>query len=150
MQLPSDFRDLICALNDAGVEYLLIGGYAMGAYGRPRYTGDIDLFIRRTLENGERIVFALKELGYSSQEMTAESLAEPNVVHFFGRPPLRVDFLNTLKEVEFDEAWGRRVNVDIEGLILPVMCKQDLIVNKRAAGRLKDLADVESLESEDP
>jgi hypothetical protein len=135
-------------LNDAGVEYLIIGGYAMGAYGRPRYTGDIDFFFKRTVENAERIVHALEVFGYSSAELTAASLAEPNVVHFFGRPPLRVDFLNTLSAVEFDDAWSRRVHIESNGLTMPVMSKVDLIANKRAAGRLKDLADVESLESE--
>jgi hypothetical protein len=148
MELPPDYRDLICAFNDAECEYLIVGGYAMGAHGQPRYTGDIDLFFRRTAENAEKIIIAVRKFGYSSPDLTAESLIEPGMVHYFGRPPLRVDLLNTLSGIDFEKAWTNRVFVDHEGLRLPILSKNDLIANKRASGRLKDLADLEVLESE--
>ena len=150
MELPSDFRDLICALNDVECEYLIVGGYAMGAHGQPRYTGDIDLYFRRTAENAEKIIRAVRTFGYNSPDLTIESLIEPGMIHYFGHPPLRVDLLNTLSGLEFEQAWVNRVIVEEGNMRLPILSKEDLIANKRASGRLKDLADLQILESGDP
>lgn len=146
MQLPTDFRDLICAFNAEGVEYLVVGGYALGAHGMPRYTGDLDFFFRRTQENTEKIVKALRDFGYSSPELTAESLMQPGMIHYFGRPPLRVDLINEVSGVEFDDAWSERFKVQTDGPELFVISLRHLKMNKKASGRLKDLADLETIE----
>jgi len=145
MKLPSDFRDLICAFNAAGVEYLVVGAFALGVHGVPRYTGDLDIFFNPVEENARRVFEALKSFGYSSSELTVESLLEPDTVHYLGRPPLRVDLLNSISGVLFSDAWATRMIVRLDSDEFPVLGREALMKNKSASARPKDLVDLELL-----
>lgn len=146
MELPSDFSALIAAFEARGVEYLVVGGYAVGAHGRPRATKDLDLWVSGG-ENLERVALALTDFGVPAAIIgQARSLGDDEVL-FFGRSPLRVDLLRSISGVSFDAARVRAVRMklgDREGV--PVIHIDDLIENKRRAGRPQDLADAASLE----
>jgi len=146
MLLPPDFHDLLSEFNAAGVDYLLIGSYALALYGMPRYTLDIDIFFRRTPDNAAKVISALKAFGFSSPDLSAESLIDPDQVHYIGNPPLRVDLLGDISGVTFADAWGTREIKRVDGLQIQVISLECLRRNKRAAGRLKDLADLEQIE----
>ena len=146
IQLPPDFSELIAAFDAYGVEYLVVGGYAVGAHGRPRATKDLDLWIGGGA-NLDRVAAALAAFGLPvSLVETARGLGEDEVL-FFGRPPARVDLLRSISGVTFDAARARAVPMRLgarEGV--PVIHIDDLIANKRSAGRPQDLADAAALE----
>ncbi|SRR5258706_3811925 len=143
----SDWIEL-CGLFDAHqVEFLLIGGQAVIAHGYPRLTKDMDLWLRPTAENGARVLRALAEFGTPLEGFTAERFSDPKTLIFLGRDPFRVDLLTSIPGVEFEPAWARRSSVTLDGVEIPLIGREDLIANKRAVGRLQDLADAEALES---
>lgn len=141
-----DFEEMLRALSDAGAEFMVIGAHAVAVYARPRATGDLDLWVRPTQANAERVWTALAEFGAPLHELTLEDLSTDDVVFQIGVAPSRVDILTTIGGVEFEEAWGRRNAVDLWGLTVPVIGRSDLILSKRAVGRPRDLADVAELE----
>lgn len=143
MKLNADFRELLSAFNDAGVKYLLVDAWAMSIHGMPRYTGDIDLFYEPTLSNTQRIIQALSDFGFHTSELTEQTLLEPDSVFYFGRPPFRIDLLNFLSGTTFAAAWQTRLQLDIDGINVHLISLEQLAQNKRATGRLKDLADLE-------
>lgn len=143
--LPKELREFIALLNAEGVEYVVVGGYALAIHGRPRMTGDVDLFVRCSPENAARIVLVLKRFGVESIGFTKEDFEDPDTVVQFGRPPNRIDILTGIDGVTFDEAWADRVETNLDGVTAYVISKAGLIRNKRASGRLKDNADLESL-----
>lgn len=145
--LNSDFRDMLCALFEKKVEFLLVGAYAVSAHGYPRATGDMDIWIRCSNENAERMWQALKRFGAPLLDLTQADLATPGIVFQIGVVPRRIDILTAIDGVDFDSAWPRRVEVAVENLRVPVLSRTDLLVNKRAAGRPKDLADAAWLEA---
>lgn len=145
MELPPDFRELLSLLNSHGVEYLLVGGYALAAHGHPRYTGDIDFWVAPRAENLQRVVLALHRFGFGSLGIKAEDFA-PDFVVQLGHPPRRIDLLTTIDGVDFDACFARRERVVIDGVELPIIGIDDFKANKRASGRAKDIADLESLE----
>ncbi len=142
MKLNLDFRDLIYEFNVAHVEYILVGAYAMSVHGMPRYTGDIDLFYRPTAENASKVLHALQNFGYTSQQLTIESLLEPDSVFYFGHQPSRIDLLNSISGISFDDAWDSLVTFELDGLKVPVLSLPALAQNKKATGRSKDLVDL--------
>lgn len=146
IQLPTDFQDLLKCLNKNGVDYLLIGGYAVGYYGYVRATGDIDFWFARTEENASRIVSALKEFGFGSDDVSVDTFMEPGAIIRMGREPLRVEFLTTISGVEFADCWPQRRVAQIEDIPVPVISLEDLKANKKASGRPKDLIDFKKLE----
>jgi hypothetical protein len=129
-------------LNAAGVDYVVVGAWAMAAHGVPRFTGDLGVFYAATADNAARLVAAIAAFGYRSREFTAESLLEPETIHFIGHPPVRVDFLNAISGVEFTDARAGAIVRDVDGVAVPFLGLECLIANKRAAGRPKDLADL--------
>lgn len=147
--LNPDFRDMLSALSAEGVDYLLVGAYAMAAYGRPRATGDMDILVRPAPDNARRVVRALNRFGAPMMDLTEEDLATPGVVFQIGQPPQRIDIMNEIDGVTFEEAWAARVTREIEGLRLPVISREHLLRNKKVAGRPKDQADAAWLEAED-
>lgn len=150
--LNPDFRDLLVCLSREGVEYVLVGAYALAFHGAPRATGDIDVFVRPTPANADRTWRALLAFGapLAAAGVEPRDFASPGIVYQIGLPPRRVDILSDISGVSFDEAWKSRVMADLEGFPVAFLGREALIANKRAAGRLKDLADVERLEgSED-
>jgi len=143
--LPSDFKEFLQLLNAEGVEYLLIGGYAVGYHGYPRYTADIDVWVARQQDNAERVVRALSKFGFSAPEnVPALFLQERSVVRM-GVPPMRIEITSHIDGVQFAECYARRVVAEIDGVQVNVISREDLKTNKRAVGRLKDLADLENL-----
>lgn len=145
IQLPPDFKELLALFNAHRVEYLLIGGYAVAVHGYPRATQDMDLWISATPENAGKVVAAVREFGFPLQGLRSEDFTEPGKIVWMGNPPLRVDILNEIGGVIFSDCVRRRMLVDIDGVPIPVISLADLKLNKRAVGRLKDLADLEEL-----
>lgn len=143
--LPQDFRELLESLNANGVKYLLIGGYAVGHYGYSRSTNDIDFFVADDLENAQNLVRCLTEFGFGGGSLKTELFTAKNSLVVIGVEPLAIDFLNYLTGVNFDDAYINRKLIIDEDLEISVIGFDDLIKNKSATGRLKDLADVEYL-----
>lgn len=149
MRLQKDLREFIELFNSNGVEYLIVGGYALAFHGRPRYTGDIDLLVVPTSENSRRIVAALHEFGFRVAGLQADDFTKAGQVIQLGRPPNRIDLLTSISGVAAADAWARRVAGELDGLPVFFLHRDHLIVNKRATGRLQDRADLEAL-GEDP
>jgi hypothetical protein len=143
--LNSDFKEFAELLNAYGVEYLLVGGYALAAHGHPRYTGDIDFWVRPSTGNLNRLLAALNDFGFGSLGLSISDF-QPETVVQLGRPPRRIDLLTRIDGVEFEACFARREQIDAGGVRLNLIGLADFKANKRAAGTVKDLADLESLE----
>ena len=148
--LNRDFQDMLAALSEENVEYLLVGAYAMAAHGYPRATGDMDIWIRPSDENAQRVWRALKRFKAPVHDLTVEDLKTPEIVFQIGIAPRRIDLLTSIDAVVFEDAWPHRKVIVVGGQSLPVLGRADLIRNKRACRRPKDQADVLWLESEQP
>lgn len=142
-----DFSDMLSALSAEGVEYLLVGAYAMAVHGVPRATGDIEIWVRPTDVNAERALRALARYGAPMADLTVTDLAKPGTVFQIGVAPNRIDILTAIDGVDFDEAWSRRVTSEEVAPAVPVIGRDDLIRNKRATGRSRDQADADRLEN---
>jgi hypothetical protein len=141
-----DFVEMLDALSGANAEFLVVGAHALAVHGYPRATGDLDLWIRATPENAERVWKALVAFGAPLDDLRLDDLSTPEVVFQIGVAPNRIDLLTSISGVVFDEAWEARVSADVSGRTIPVLGRAQLLANKRATGRLRDLADVEELE----
>jgi hypothetical protein len=142
-----DFRDLVRALLEAGVRFLVVGAHAMAVHGVPRATGDIDVWIAVDPANADRVMDALSRFGAPLAAMSvspADFLREDQVVQI-GLPPRRIDLLTSISGVGFEEAWEGRVTRAVEGMTVPFLGRDALVRNKRASGRAKDRADLEAL-----
>jgi len=144
--LNPDFRDILSEFCGAGVEFLVVGAYALAAHGLPRATGDIDLWVRCSPENAVRVLTALRRFGAPLEDVTEQDFTSPGTVLQIGVTPRRVDVLTTIDAVEFEEAWPARIAVEIDGLHVPVLGREHLLRNKRATGRAKDAVDASWLE----
>lgn len=143
--LNPDFKDMLCALNDEDVEYLVVGAYAMAVYGLPRATGDLDLWVNPTPQNAERAWRALGRFGAPLDRLTLEDLQEPGLVYQIGVAPVRIDVLTAIDGVDFPSAWADKTVVEVDGVRIHVIGLDALIANKTAVGRAQDVADVERL-----
>ena len=141
-----DFVEILQELSVAGADFLVVGAHALAAYERPRTTGDLDVWVRATPENAQRVWNALVKFGAPLVDLTLADLSEPGLTFQMGLPPRRIDVLTDISGVTFEEAWGNRLNVENDGIRYAVIGKTDLIRNKRAAGRPKDLVDADELE----
>ena len=146
--LSRDFKEFAELLNANGVEYLVVGGYALAVHGQPRYTGDLDLWLRVTPGNVERVLRALADFGFGSVGLSAADFMQPEAVIQLGYPPGRIDLLTHVDGVDFDACFAKRIEVSVVGVVLPVIGLEDFKSNKRASGRAKDLADLEALRDE--
>src|SRR5687767_10001210 len=146
IELAPDFKEFLQLLNSEKVEYLLIGGYAVGMYGYPRATGDLDLWVAAHPENAKRILAALEKFGFGGLGATPDLLLEPKKVIRMGEPPVRIELLTQISGVAFEECFARREIVTIEDISVNVISLPDLKINKRASGRGKDLLDLEQLD----
>jgi hypothetical protein len=142
IRLQADLKEFLSLLASNRVEYLLIGGYAVGYYGYPRPTGDMDVWIAISPQNAERVVSALTEFGFTAS--TEKFLEEKSVVRM-GVPPFRLEILTTIDGVNFSECYAARNTVVIDDVEVSLINLHDLRVNKKASGRLKDLSDLENL-----
>jgi hypothetical protein len=141
-----DFVEMLAALSAAGAEFLVVGAHAVAVHGRPRATGDLDLWVRPSPENAARVWRALAEFGAPLTDLKPADLESSDLIYQIGVPPARIDLLTGISGVTFDEAWPRRVLVPVAGQQVAVLGREDLIQNKRASGRPRDLADVAELE----
>lgn len=146
MALSSDLREFIELLNFHRVEYLIVGAHSLAFHARPRYTGHLDLWVRPTAENGERIIAALKQFGFGKMELAASDFLKPEQVIQLGRVPNRIDLLTSISGVSAERAFSGRITADLDGLPVAFLSKELLIANKRAVGRPQDLADLNELE----
>lgn len=144
--LSRDFSEFLGCLNQHQVRYLLIGGYAVGLYGYPRYTKDLDIWIEASRENAEKVVKAIESFGFASLGLKAEDFLEAGTVVQIGYPPVRIDLLTKPSGVEFAECYENRQEFEVDGIRIPLISLEDLRKNKRASGRSQDLADLERLE----
>jgi hypothetical protein len=145
--MPSrDFRDLFAAFNAEGVEYLLVGAHALAVHGHLRATKDLDVWVRPSMGNAERVIAALRAFGAPTDQVTVDDFARVGITFQIGVDPLRIDILTTIDGVSFDEAWANRVQARFNDQSVNVISKGDLILNKRSSGRTQDLADLEQLE----
>ncbi len=144
--LTPDFRDFLACLNGAGVEYLLIGGHAVAFHGYPRVTSDMDVWINRTPENGEKALSAIRRFFDTDMAgLTSAQLLDPEMVTHFGARPHLIEVLNKISGGQFAQAWPRRIAADYEGVPVQIISLADLKLNKQASGRPKDIADLENL-----
>ena len=143
--LSRDFREFAAALNARGVEYRVIGGYAVAYHGFPRYTKDLDVWVGRAPANVRRLVKALGDFGFASLGLAPGDFADPETVVQLGHPPNRIDLICGLGGLDFATAYARRETVEMDGVTLPFIRRGDLVSAKRLAGRHQDLADVENL-----
>ncbi|MGH7436216.1 MAG: hypothetical protein ACRENE_11130 [Polyangiaceae bacterium] len=146
MKLPRDLVAMLTAFADAGVRYLVIGGHAVGVHARPRTTKDLDLWLDAGPENVARACRALRAFGIPEPIVDDLRTASPEEIVWMGRPPARVDLLLQVPGVRFKEAWPRRVDLDLDGLRVHVIGREDLLSNKRAVGRPQDRRDVRAIE----
>jgi hypothetical protein len=138
----------LSALSTAKVEYLLVGGYALAAHGRPRSTGNLDLWVKPDAENAARVMSALEAFGVPMKNLSPEDFSRKGSIVQIGAAPQRIDLMTTLEGVSFDYATSRRLDVTLDGIRIPVLNREDLATNKRAVGRPQDLADASWLEGQ--
>jgi predicted nucleotidyltransferase len=146
MVLNQDFKEFIQSLNDNNVRYLIIGGYAVAFHGYPRYTKDLDVWVWLNKDNAANMVKALDQFGFGSLGLEAKDFLSPDEIIQLGYPPNRIDILTTLPGVDFQSCYDTRVEVTIDEIMVNFINLENLKKNKRATGRLQDLADLENLE----
>lgn len=148
MEVQPDFRDLLELFNEHKVEYVIVGGYALAFHGAPRYTGDIDIFVKPDPENARRIMKALGAFGFGSLELTAEDFQSPDRVVQLGVPPVRIDIVTSVTNIFWETAAANRVEGKYGDVVTHYIGRAEFVANKRAVGRKKDLADLEALGEE--
>jgi hypothetical protein len=147
MMLSDDFEDFLKLLNQYQVQYLIVGGYAMAFHGKPRFTGDLDVWINVSEHNAFKMVSVIDDFGFASLGFTAEDFVKPNLINQIGYPPLRIDILTSIDGVEFEEAYSVKLEIQLdEGTKVYYIGLDELIKNKKASGRKIDIADVSDLE----
>jgi predicted nucleotidyltransferase len=145
IHLPKDFSDFLKLLNSKQIEYLLIGGWAVGYYGYPRATGDMDIWISRTEKNAQKLVEAFKEFGFNVADLSQELFTKQNQITRIGVPPLRIEILTTISGVRFEECFPRKEIINFDDVPINIIGLEDLKKNKAAAKRYRDLDDLEKL-----
>ncbi len=145
IRLAPDFREFLQLLRSAKIRYLLVGGYAVGHYGYPRATGDLDIWVAVDRTNAEALVEVLRGFGFDVPELNVGLLQQPRRIIRMGVPPVRIELLTGIDGVSFDECFERRTTVEIDGVAVDIISLEDLKTNKRASGRHQDLDDVARL-----
>ena len=148
IEFPKDFKEFLQLLNSKKVEYLVIGGYAVGYHGYPRATGDMDIWISINEKNALKMVNALKEFGFDIPELKKEMFLQKEKIIRMGVPPMRLEIITTIDGVDFEKCFNNRVIADFKSFKVNFISKGDLLTNKRASGRPKDLVDYSKLQSE--
>jgi len=148
MDTQQDFKELLELFNEHKVEYIIVGAYALAYHGAPRFTGDMDIFVKPSVENAKKIVSGLSGFGFGSLNLTVEDFQTPNSVIQLGVPPVRIDIITSLTGVTWKEADQGKVEGLYGNIPVPFLGKKQFIANKRAIGRTKDLSDIEALGEE--
>jgi predicted nucleotidyltransferase len=146
MSLPPDLVEMLSVFADSGVRYLVIGGHAVSLHARPRTTKDLDLWLDAAPENIGRACAALLRFGVPAELVADLREARPDEIVWMGRVPARVDFLQRVPGLDFEVSWERRVTVDVAGVPVQFIGRNDLLENKRVVGRPQDLRDVRAIE----
>ena len=141
-----DFVDLLRAFTAADVRYLVVGAYALALHGRPRATGDLDIWVDATPDNARRVLQALAEFGAPTQDISQADLERPGITYQIGLPPVRIDILTELTDLTFAEAWPERMRRPFGSIDVDFIGRDAFVRNKRATGRPKDLVDIQGLE----
>jgi hypothetical protein len=144
MNLTKDLKDILLAFNANAVTYMIVGGHAFGVHAEPRTTRDLDLLIRSDPENAQAVFRALAQFGAPLAGMSPRDFADGTTFQM-GRPPERIDVIQRIDGVAFDDAWQNRIEGTLDGIPACIISREDMIRNKLAAGRLQNLADVEKL-----
>ena len=145
IHLPPDFKDFLKLLNEHKVQYLLIGGYAVGYHGYPRATADMDIWVAIHPDNAGKIVTVLCEFGFDVPELTADLFLQEKQIVRMGVPPVKLEIVTSISGVEFDECYQERITDVLDGVKVDLIDLTHLKINKKASGRYKDLADLENL-----
>ncbi|MEO0559083.1 MAG: nucleotidyltransferase [Bacteroidota bacterium] len=143
MEIYPDFREFLESFAARDVRYLVVGGYALGFHGHPRYTGDLDVWIEPTPENSARVIAALTDFGFSSLELAEDTFSHPDVIVQIGREPLRIDLITSPSGVVFETCYPQRKVVDVDGISVDVIGMEGFKANKAASGRPQDIADLD-------
>ena len=141
-----DFKEFVTLLNKHQVQYMIVGGYAVGIHGHPRYTGDLDIWLLPESINAAKILKAIKAFGFGSLDINETDLTKEDSIIQLGYPPLRIELLTSIDGVHFNDCYPNRKAIDIDGLFVNFIGYADLIKNKKASGRHQDLGDIENLE----
>jgi hypothetical protein len=144
--LNEDYRDILHALSDENVRFILVGAYALAAHGYPRATMDIDIWVMPSPDNAEAVLRALRSFGVPLHNLTKKDLEEDGTVFQIGVAPRRIDIITAATGLTFEHTYQNSVLVNIDGIDVHIPSIEDLIINKKATGRTKDLADAEALE----
>ena len=150
MPLNKDLKEFIELLNSKGVEYLVVGGFAVAWHGYPRFTADIDFLIRPSPANADRVVATLSAFGFASLRITRDDLCQPDKIVQLGVKPNRIDLITSISGVEFDAAWNSRVSGSVGGVPVAFIGLEELLINKDSTGRAKDQGDSEELRKRQP
>ncbi|HEY5327089.1 MAG TPA: nucleotidyltransferase [Mucilaginibacter sp.] len=145
MTLDKDFEDFVVLLNKHKVTYMVIGGYALAFHGKPRHTGDLDIWIDLSDDNGQKMISVINDFGMASLGLKKVDFLQKGGITQIGYPPLRIDILNEIDGVNFNEAYLNKLIIDVDGLPVSYIGLNDLIQNKQASGRKKDISDVSAL-----
>jgi hypothetical protein len=150
MQLTKDWREFIESLNSNKVDYLIVGAVALAWHGNPRMTGDIDILLQPTPANAERVKTALEQFGFGQLGISTDDLTRPNQIIQLGFPPNRIDLITSITGVDNVAAWASCVKGELEGMRVNIIGVEELIRNKQATGRPKDIADAAILRQRNP
>jgi hypothetical protein len=145
MKINSDFKDLLRSFNAAGVRYLIVGGYAVMVHAEPRYTKDLDLWIEPTVSNAALMIAALADFGAPTADVQPTDFTQPETFFQIGVEPVRADIMTSVSGLDFPAAWGRKLIVDFGGESAPVLCREDALESKIAAGRPRNPRDAKRL-----
>jgi hypothetical protein len=140
--LNQDFRDMLLCLKEAKVDFIIVGAYALAAHGFPRATGDIDIWVDNSPANAVRVMSALAKFGAPLSNLSEQDFIATDVVVQIGVQPCRIDITTGIDGIRFSEAWQNKVAIKVDGLEVYVLSKADLLKNKTASGRDKDLGDI--------
>jgi len=146
--LTKDFKEFVQLLTKHKVEYIIVGGYAVGIHGYPRFTGDLDIWLNPVEDNAIKVLKAVNEFGFSSYGLEKEDFTKRGNVIQLGYPPIRIDLLTELDGVAFDDCYKNIELIELDDIILSVISYNDLVKNKKASGRHRDLDDLENLAKE--
>jgi hypothetical protein len=145
MKLSNDFKEFLKLLNANKVEYLLIGGYAVGYYGYPRATADMDIWIAMNPANADKVITVLKEFGFNQPDLSPKLFIKEKQIIRMGVPPVRIEIATTISGVDFDECYAQRVTTELDGVKTNLISLSHLKKNKKASARHQDIADLEHL-----
>src|SRR6185369_15039978 len=150
MRLSKDLREFIELLNASGVEFLVVGGFAVAWHGFPRFTADIDFLVRPSITNGEALLGVLRQFGFGSLNLGVEDFSHPDQIVQLGAKPNRIDIITSIAGVDFEQAWAGKVCGSIDGISVSFLGRDELIRNKESTGRERDRLDAAELRKRKP